>query len=148
MGVKVKFWKGAWWVFINHHGRRRAKKAGDRATALEVARKVRGRLVAGDLSVLPADSESFRAFATRWLADGEAARKVSTHRFYTFNLDLHVYPTLGTQPVATITRADCRRVLTAGREKGLKIASLRGMQRTLSAVLSQAVDDGILAANP
>jgi hypothetical protein len=29
MGVKVKFRNGAWWVYRNHGGRRRAKKIGD-----------------------------------------------------------------------------------------------------------------------
>jgi integrase len=148
MGVKVRFFDGAWYVFINHHGRRRAKKCGDKPTALEVARKVRGKLAAGDLSLLDSDSEGFAAYAARWLKDGEATRKASTHRFYDFNLKLHVIPALGTQPIATMKRADCRRVVMACRQKGLKLASLRGVQRTLSAVLSQAVDDGILPANP
>jgi integrase len=82
--------------------------------------------------------------ARRWGTDAQA----STHRFYTFNLELHLYPTLGTQPVASITRTECRRVITACRDKGLKVASLKAVQRTLSAVLSQAVDDGMLQANP
>ena len=29
MGVKVKHWKGAYWVFINHRGRRKAKRVGE-----------------------------------------------------------------------------------------------------------------------
>lgn len=43
MGVRVKFWKGASWQFINHQGRRRAKKVVHKTTALELARKVRAR---------------------------------------------------------------------------------------------------------
>lgn len=148
MGVKVKFYLGRRWVFIDHHSRRRSKRIGDRATALEVARKIRERLLLGDLGLLRSDSEPFDAYARRWLADGAAPRKVSTHRFYTFNLDLHIIPVLGAQPVSTVTRADCRRVLTAARAKSLKVASLQGVQRTLSAVLSQAVDDGLLTGNP
>jgi hypothetical protein len=35
MGVKVRFHKRAWWVFVDHRGRRRAKKIGDRETACE-----------------------------------------------------------------------------------------------------------------
>ena len=38
--------------------------------------------------------------------------------------------------------------MTACRTKGLKLASLRGVNRSLSAVLSQAVEDAILPANP
>src|SRR2546422_8622488 len=28
VGVKAKEWKGAWWVFVDHQGRRKAKRAG------------------------------------------------------------------------------------------------------------------------
>lgn len=135
-------------AFIAHRGRRRSKKIGDKATALQVARQVRERLQLGDLTLLGSDSETFEAYATRWLKDGEAARKASTHRFYDFNLTLHIIPTLKGRAVGSIKRADCRKVLTAGRAKRLKVASLQGVQRTLSAVLSQAVEDGILPANP
>ncbi len=149
MGVKVKFHKGAWWVFINHHGRRRAKMIGDKETAHTVARRIRERLTLGDLSLLTSEpAESFETYAARWLTAGESARKASTHRFYAFNLTLHIKPTLGARPISAITRADCRELLAACRQKGLKRASLLGVQRTLSAVLSQAVEDQILAANP
>lgn len=113
-----------------------------------MAQRVRERLQLGDLTLLGTDTETFEKFATRWLTDGEAGRKASTHRFYDFNLTLHLFPTLGSHPVGSVTRADCRRVLVACRTKGLKVASLQGVQRTLSAVLSQAVEDGILPANP
>ena len=148
MGVKVRFHRGTWWIFIDHRGRRRSKRVGDRATALHVARRVRERLQLGDLSLLGTDTETFEKFAMRWLTDGEAGRKASTHRFYGFNLKLHIVPTLGSHPAGSVTRADCRQVLVACRKKGLRVASLQGVQRTLSAVLSQVVEDGILPANP
>ena len=136
-------------MFINHHGRRRAKMIGDKETAHTVARRIRERLTLGDLSLLTSEpAESFETYAARWLTAGESARKASTHRFYAFNLTLHIKPTLGARPISAITRADCRELLAACRQKGLKRASLLGVQRTLSAVLSQAVEDQILAANP
>jgi hypothetical protein len=49
MGVKVRFWKGAWYIFIDHGGRRRAKKVGDCETANNVARRIRERLSLGDI---------------------------------------------------------------------------------------------------
>ena len=148
MSVKLRFRKGAWWIFIDHRGQRRAKKVGDRATAFQVARRIRERLMLGDLSLLGTDTETFETYARRWLTDGEAGRKASTHRFYSFNLGLHIVPKLTSHPIGSITRADCRKILAEARTKGLKVASLQGVQRTLSAVLSQAVEDGILAANP
>lgn len=148
MGVKVQFRKGTWWIYIHHRGRRRAKKIGDRATALQVARRIRERLQLGDLSLLGTDSDTFETYANTWLTDGEANRKASTHRFYGFNLKLHIIPTLKSQPIGSVRRADCRKVLAECRKKKLRIGSLQGVQRTLSAVLSQAVEDGILPANP
>jgi integrase len=148
VGVNVKYHKGDWWLFINHRGRRRAKKIGDKATALEVAKKVRERLMLGDMSLLATDGETFEKYARTWLKDGEANRKASTHRFYTFNLELHILPSIGSQSIGSIARADCRKVLADSRKKGLKVASIQGVQRTLSAVLSQAVEDAVLPANP
>lgn len=104
MSVKVRFHRGTWWLFIAHRGRRRSKKIGDKATALQVARQVRERLQLGDLTLLGSDSETFEAYATRWLKDGEAARKASTHRFYDFNLTLHIIPTLKGRTVGSIKR--------------------------------------------
>ncbi len=148
MGVRVRYHRRAWWVFIAHRGKRRSKKVGDKESALTVAKRLRQRLALGDFALLGADSESFKTYASRWLTDGEGARKASTHRFYAFNLAKHLYPVLGPRPVGAITRAHCRSALATCRAKGLKVASLQGVQRTLSAVLSSAVEDGLLPANP
>src|SRR5215469_5703847 len=140
MAVRVKFHKGSWWIFVDHHGHRRAKKVGDRATALTVAREIRERLVLGDLSLLKVGGDTLEKYGRAWLNDGEANRKASTHRFYNFNLELHVIPSIGAVTVGAITRADCRKLLADCRKKGLKVTSIQGVQRTLSAVLSQAVE--------
>jgi integrase len=46
MGVKVREKpknSGNWWVFIDHQGRRKAKKIGkDKRVAMEVAKKIEG----------------------------------------------------------------------------------------------------------
>ena len=49
MGVNVRFWKGAWWVFVNHQGHRKAKRVGDRETAIKVAQAIRERIVRAGL---------------------------------------------------------------------------------------------------
>jgi hypothetical protein len=55
MGVKVKEWKGAFWIFINHHGQRKAKRvgigpAGKKAAEL-AAIKIQARLVEGETTI-------------------------------------------------------------------------------------------------
>jgi integrase len=153
MGVRVRYHRGAWWVFWDDRKlksaarKRRSKRVGDKATALVVARRIREALILGSLN-LPTESETFKTYATRWLADGADNRKASTQRFYTFNLELHLEPLLGAVPIAEVTRAHCRKVIAECRKKGLRLASLYGVQRTLSAILSQAVEDAHLTANP
>lgn len=54
MGVKVKERppkSGVWWIFINHNGKRKSKRVGDRKLAEEAAAKIRARLVLGSLDL-------------------------------------------------------------------------------------------------
>ncbi len=152
MGVIVRFHKGSWWVFISHHGRRRAKKIGDRASATAFAKRVRESLASGDLHLeeekTPAPVETVNTYADGWLRSLAGTLKASTIRFYTDNLARHVRPLLGVRPLASITRADCRELIATTRGKGLKVNTVRGIARTLSALLSQAVEDDKLPANP
>src|SRR2546422_5076227 len=54
VGVKVKEWKGAWWVFVDHQGRRKAKRAGPgsrgKKLAEAAATKIAAKLLDGDTS--------------------------------------------------------------------------------------------------
>lgn len=149
MGVTVKFHKNSWWIFINHNGRRRAKKVGDRVTALDVARKIRQEIVESDFSLSKTDQGPLlRAYATKWLDDGKTVLKWSTQRFYKGHLENHILPTLGDRSVKSLKRADCRDLVTACHSKKLSSASIKAVNRTLSAVLSLAVEDELLPANP
>lgn len=149
MGVKVRFRRGSWWVYIDHQGRRRAKHVGDRQTAHEVARRIRKALAERSFELPLADSSPTVAdYAAAWLKTGESTWKASTHRFYRFNVNLHIVPTLGQSKVASLRRRDCKSFVAACRAKGLKRASVTGVNRTLSALLSQAVEDELLPANP
>ena len=149
MGVKVRYRRGTWWVYVDHQGRRRAKKVGDRSTATQVARAIRKRLLLGDLGtdgVTP--EQTLEAYTRAWLESAKATLKASTLTFYGGALKNHVLPFLGRRQVSSIGRADCRELIVRCRAKGLRINSVRGIARTLSAVLSQAVEDEFLPANP
>ena len=149
MGVTVKFHKRAWWIFINHRGQRRAKKIGDKETALQVARKIRQRLVAGDLEIASSnDGDRLRVYADRWLEGAAGSLKASTVEFYRSTLKRYVYPALGARMVSSIRRADCRALVAGCRAKGLAVSTVRGAARSLSVVLSAAVEYELLPANP
>jgi hypothetical protein len=74
--------------------------------------------------------------------------KDSTLHFYTDNIENHLIPLMGTLAIDRITRADVRELIAKVCDKGLKLTTVRGIVRTLSTLLSQAVEDGLLSANP
>lgn len=104
MGVKVKFWKGAWWVFVNHRGKRKAKRVGDRVTAMKLAQAIRERIARGDLQLGPSTEETLETYANGWLKGLTGNLRASTIAFYTDNLKRHVFPLLGRRPVGSVTR--------------------------------------------
>ncbi len=150
MGVKVQFWKGAWWIVIHHRGRRKTKRIGaDRETAERVARAVREKLARGELNLEPArDAELFEAYAKTWLKANANTLKASTLTFYEAHIERHLVPAFRGRPIGALRRVDCRELVTRCRAKGLKASTVRGIARTLSTILSQAVEDELLPANP
>jgi len=148
MGVRAKFRKGAWWIFIHHDGRRRAKRIGDRDAARRIAQQVRERLAREDLFLPRIDGESLEQYANAWLDAASGNLKASTVRFYRDNLRRHVLPLLGARRLAAVSRSDARDLIASLRKKGLKLNPIKGIARTLSTVLSQAVEDDKIAANP
>ena len=182
MGVRVRQRNGAWWVFVNYKGRRKAKRVGDRKAAELVATKLRAKLADGDTTPLdppqlppaPAPVLTLADYAETWLKQHSAPGcKFSTHRVYETNLRRHILPVLGSKPLNEITRADCRALIAACREPkpqpqpvegdsqqpkrkagrtathgALSPKSIENICRTLSSILSLAVDDGLIPANP
>ncbi len=61
MGVKVRQKNGKWWVFIDHHGKRKAKCVGEKRTAQHVAEQLRAKLALGEFEI--ADEQDRRPFA-------------------------------------------------------------------------------------
>src|SRR5438874_12680052 len=100
MGVKVKHWKGAYWLFINHNGKRKARRvgagpAGQRA-ANAAAIKIQARLAEGDTGPIDdaptaAPVTTFRGYADGWVeTHAKQACKFSTARVYSTNLHRHI----------------------------------------------------------
>jgi hypothetical protein len=135
-------------VGVRHQGKRKAKLIGDRETALKVARVIRERIADGELHLGASGDGTLETYATAWLKGLMGNLKASTIAFYSENLRRYVLPALGHRPVGAIVRADCRELVAGLRGKGLKLNIVRGIARTLSALLSQAVEDEKLPANP
>ena len=89
MGVRINFRKGAWWIDINHHNKRKSKRIGkDRKAAKHAAKAIEERLAFRDLELPSAPSaETFQTYAETWLAAVASSLKASTLRFYRDNLN-------------------------------------------------------------
>ena len=103
MGVTVRERpedSGVYWVYINHKGKRKAKKVGrDRKLALDVAKKIEAKLTLNDLDILTEKPQAplFKEYADNWLETNiKALRRISTYERYRDILERHVYPALGT----------------------------------------------------
>ena len=76
MGVKIREKppnSGIWWIFINHQGKRRAKKVGrDRKLAVDAAKKIEAKLALGDVGLLDnqgSKAPTFREYVHGWQDD-------------------------------------------------------------------------------
>src|SRR5215472_16970333 len=113
MAVKVREWKGAWWVFIDHGGRRKAKRVGigkeGKRAAKTAAEKIQAALTLGDASIFQAPPPvtatlTLAAFASEWLQSDVALRlKLSSQETYEQIVRLHLSPVLGSKPLRDLT---------------------------------------------
>src|SRR5216684_2443301 len=112
MGVKVKHWKGAYWVFINHHRRRKAKRVGEGEKAKRAADRaadiIRGQLAAGNASAFEEARDrpaTLAEFAETWLTATVALQcKPATQENYRVAMRRHWLPALGALSLPAITR--------------------------------------------
>ena len=164
MGVRVRFWKGAYWIFVNVGGRRKAQKIGpDKRLADEVARKARRAIARGEFRIAdrtPARTTSgFTAVAEEWLRTCEGVRDIrpNTVDNYRTAITIHLIPHFQTTPLAAITRGKVRAfiadLLSAGgsarfKDRALGRLTVRNVVAVLRMILQDAEDEGLIASNP
>lgn len=148
MGVIVRWVKERrkWGVFVNHRGERWSQLFARKKAAETVAADIEVGLARATLRLPASSTDDVQTYGERWIADAQL--KVSTRRFYRDNLKNHIVPALGSQLVSSITREDVKRFLVKLRAKKLQPKTITGVIRTLSTILSEAVEDGLLAVNP
>lgn len=155
MGAKIREHpkgSGEWWVFIDHHGKRRAKKIGkDKRQALEIGKKIQAQLTLGDLDLDKSKPEapSFQEYAERWLCSYvKQLRRQSTYERYLDILRRYVFPAMGKVRIDEIKRGDLRNLLLQLHERGLSRSTLSLVRDTINGPLSFALDEELIAANP
>ncbi len=155
MGVKVKEWKGAWWFFVNHKGRRKAKRVGvgkeGQRAAKAAAEKIQAKLALGEGSFLDdTPVPMFEEAARRWFAAycqlGQL--RVSTQALYLSNLERHAFPHFGSKPVTAVTRDDIRGLVTDLLAQGKSRSLVRNVVAPIRQTFNQLIEDGVATLNP
>ena len=155
MAVKVREWKGAWWVFVDYQGRRKAKRVGvgkpGKKAADAAAEQIQAQLTLGDLSALaerPEAPPTLAAYAERWLVSVRGRLKAGTAERYTFVMQRNWIPVLGRQSLPAVTRETIKRALSDWLAAGARSKTVQLRLWVLTACLASAVEDGLLLANP
>ena len=151
MGVKVRQKDGKWYVFINHHGQRKAKCVGDsKRAAEEVKRKLEAKLTLGEFALTEdkPSAPTLEHYAKQWLETyAQLNCKESTYVRYDGVLRNHLIPALGSTRLNALTRDTIKRLLVTKRQT-LTPSSVRNILTPLREMLRHAVEDEVIASNP
>ena len=136
---------------INFRGRRKSKRIGTREAAERVKREIEARLALGDLGVLEQKKKiSFSEYGKKWLErHAKAHCRISTYERYEQVFRIYLSPRFGACPIDRLERDDLKRYfseLATSRKYGL--GTLRNIVATLRAILSEAMEDGLIEGNP
>jgi hypothetical protein len=131
MAVKVRKWKGAWWVFIDHRGQRRAKRIGPgkegRRAANKAAEELNVRLALGDLQVTPDRQDmTLAAYVESWLERNSRGLKTASLVQYRHSLRHDWLPVIGHIGLSKLTRSAIKAFLIQKLTSGLKPTTVRG----------------------
>ena len=140
MGVKIRQWKGAWWVLINHQGARKAKRIGTgepgKKAAKQVAQQIQARLALGQAG-LPIDRAhvTLEDYAATWLEQIKQIRKPNTYVDYVKRLKQWILPSLGPLDLRDLTRDKVRALVTEQLSRSLSPKTVSNNVRVLSSLL-------------
>ncbi len=153
MGVTVRRKENSWYVFVNHHGQRKAKCIGNsRAAAIQVKHALEAKLALGDIGVFDkgdAKMPIFGEYADLWLkGHARLVCKRSTVEGYVGVLRQYLRPRFASSRLNEIDRKDVKGLVNDMIEKKLARSTLRNALSVLRGIFNQAIEDGLLESNP
>lgn len=156
MGVvvrqKAKGKRQPWWVFVSHEGKRTSRRVGDRKAAEAVAREISAQLQLGKFDFQPKQAApAFKSYAEAWMQTTvtEANNyKPSTIKDYEILLEKHITPEFGDLAITEITRGKIKSFLLSKLNAGYARSTVSHMKDVVSGVLTRAMDDELIQANP
>lgn len=151
MAVKVRQHKGAWWIFIDHHGKRKAKRIGSSKRAAETAaEKIQAKIALGQFEIK--DEQQRRPFDTYFQTWLETYAKVhckeSTADRYQRTFRLYLSPAFKQKDLGAISRDDVKKLVYTLFSEGKSRNSVKAALTPLIEMFNHAVEDGHLATNP
>jgi integrase len=152
MGVRIRQKNGVWYIFINHKGKRKAKRVGtDKRVALEAAKKIQARLALGEIPYQEPRCSNFtvREYGERWLKSyAKVQLRETTSKLYGQMLRNHVYPVIGTKALSEVSRDDIKTIIANMLSKGLSRSTVHGAIAPLREMFNHAIEDKLVLANP
>ena len=152
MGVKLRKRHGKWYVFVNYHGKRKAKCVGtSREIAEQVRRQLEAKLALGDLALLDGREkiQTFGSYADKWLKDyARVECKTSTAEGYEGVIEQYLRPRFGNRPLDQIKRDDIKAMINALIEKELSRNTVRNALCVIRGIFNEAIEAGIVEVNP
>jgi len=156
MGVKIRERNGAWWMFIDWKGQRKAKRVGPgphgKKAAHLAAEKIQAKLALGDTSLFDEAPHvpTFQEAAERWITTHIQLGQIrpSTEADYRRALRLHAFPRFGVKPVTAVSRDDVRGVVVELLGKGKSRSLARNLLAPIRQTFNQLIDDGLNVVNP
>ena len=97
---------------------------------------------------LLAEDVSLAEYAERWIVNAATRLKGRTILSYAQLLRLHILPVLGHRRMREVHRLHAKALLAEKRESGLSKNTVRLIRACLSAMFAEALDDGLVKANP
>jgi integrase len=152
MGVKIRKRGSKWYLFVNYHGRRKAKCVGaSRELAEQVRRQLEAKLALGDLAVFANDekSQNFGSYADKWLKDyARVECKTSTADGYQGVVEQYLRPRFGNRALDQIKRDDIKAMINELVAKDLSRNTVRNALCVIRGIFNEAIEAGIVEVNP
>ena len=149
MAVKVKQRKGTWWLFIDHKGKRKAKKVGSERAAREAAAKIEAKITLGQFEVQEKKQRPFATYFTTWLDTYVKAHcKERTYDLYEAALRLYLRAAFGQRDIRTIGRDDVKKLAYDLLAQGKSRNTVKSVLTPLTECFNHALEDGHLDRNP
>jgi integrase len=158
MGVRLKKVHGAWYLYVNHQGKRKCKKIGlDRRIAETVRRQVEAKLALGDLAIFGCIDAvpntptfpTFGTYADHWLkAYARVECKRSTSEGYAGILRNYLRPRFATIPLNKVKRDQIKVMIAEMIDSDLSRSTIKNAISVIRSMFNQAIEDRLLESNP